>query len=375
MPGLCLAIAAMIQKPATLQEFLSASDLDKEQILRDRFKPEELRAGIAPWREGDLVLFAVEGGPAQLVADQAVQGNMPRLGSLSYECKLRAAPYGAVMRYRVAGQTLERSFNFEFFPANPLVRPPSDGIKGQFRDMGEFKSEVFPGTTRKWYVYLPPNLDPDKEYPVLFCTDAQWDRQWIANGLENAARNELIPPTVGVFVEPGQDKPGTYSNRSREYDTLSDAYSRFLLTEIEPQVSKLVRLSQDPAKRACIGMSSGGICAFTACWQRPDRFGVAISAVGSFTNLARGESGLAGGHNYPPMIRMTDPKPIRIFLQDGSHDLDNQFGNWFLANEEMAAALKFKNYDFEWHPGPGFHSTEHLRSIFDQALVFAFGKQ
>ncbi|MBL8068074.1 MAG: enterochelin esterase [Armatimonadetes bacterium] len=373
MVGLSIALFAMDQRSATLQGFLAAPDTEKAAILRAHYKPEDLKLGANPWREGDAVLFAVEGSGAQLTFDHGDRQPMLEAGGVSYFWQKFEAPTGAVVRYYVGGQATDRPVNFEFFPANPLVQLPPGGMRGSFRDMGELKSAVFPGTVRKWYVYLPPNIEADRDYPVLFATDAQWDRQWIANGLENAARGGLIPPTVGVFIEPGQDKPGNYSNRSREYDTLSDAYTRFLLEEIEPEVAKLAKLSQDPSKRACIGMSSGGICAFTACWQRPDKFGVAISAVGSFTNLARGESGLAGGHNYPPLIRMSDKKPIRIFLQDGSHDLDNQFGNWFLANQEMAAALRFKDYDYQWHPGPGFHSTEHLRSIFDEALKFAFG--
>jgi enterochelin esterase family protein len=92
--------------------------------------------------------------------------------------------------------------------------------------------------------------------------------------------------------------------------------------------------------------------------------------VGSFDNIAYGESLREGGHNYPFLIRLTDKKPIRAFLQDGTRDLDNQFGNWYLGNAQMAAALKHKGYDVQWHPGEGFHSSDHLRSIFHEALVW-----
>jgi enterochelin esterase-like enzyme len=173
-----------------------------------------------------------------------------------------------------------------------------------------------------------PNLDPNREYPLFLATDAQWDRQWMANGLENCARDGIIPPTVGVFIEPGQDKPGNYSDRSHEYDELTDDYSNFIFTEILPQVEKIVKLSHDPAQRATSGVSSGGIAGFTICWRHPESFSTVISAVGSFDNIASGASGHDGGHNYPFIIRMADKKPIRVFLQDGSHDLDNKFGSW-----------------------------------------------
>jgi enterochelin esterase family protein len=277
---------------------------------------------------------------------------------------------GTTVVYSVDGAPRAKSYNLEVYTPNPAVSAPAGGRKGELRPMGEWKSNVFPGTTRKWYVYLPPNLDATYEHPVLIGTDAQWDREWQANALENCARMNLIPPTVGIFIEPGQDRPGNYAFRSREYDRLSPDYSTFLLAEILPEVQKLVRLSADPAKRACVGVSSGGICGFTACWQRPDAFSTVISAVGSFDNIAHGESNTEGGHNYPFLIRLYDKKPIRAFLQDGTRDLDNQFGNWFLGNAQMAAALKFKGYDVQWHPGEGFHSSDHLRSIFDRALVW-----
>jgi enterochelin esterase-like enzyme len=147
------------------------------------------------------------------------------------------------------------------------------------------------------------------------------------------------------------------------------------LTEIFPEVEKIVKISHEPSQRACIGVSSGGICGFTSCWQHPEEFSAVISAVGSFDNIAHGESLMEGGHNYPFLIRLSDKKPIRAFLADGSHDLDNQFGNWFLGNQQMAAALKFKGYDIQWHPGEGFHSSDQLRSIFDQALVWWNGTE
>jgi enterochelin esterase family protein len=207
----------------------------------------------------------------------------------------------------------------------------------------------------------------------LIATDAQWDRDWIANGLENCARERMVPATVGVFIEPGQDKPGNYSNRSFEYDALTPRYTEFLLSEILPQVEKLVKLSHDPAKRALTGMSSGGICSFTACWERPDQFGAALSFIGSFANIASGASKREGGHNYPFLIRKTEKKPIRVYLQDGSNDLNNDHGSWWICNLQMESALRYKGYDVVWNPGNGFHSTKHARRIFDQALKWWIG--
>ncbi|MCY2994454.1 MAG: alpha/beta hydrolase-fold protein, partial [Planctomycetota bacterium] len=160
---------------------------------------------------------------------------------------------------------------------------------------------------------------------------------------DNLIHKGEMPVTIGIFINPGHvgepppQNPWQASNRSFEYGTLSDQYARFLLEEILPEVGKRYKLTEAPECRAICGISSGGICAFTVAWQRPDAFRKMLSHVGSFTNIR-------GGHVYPSFIRSTPAKPIRVFFQDGSNDLDNQFGNWWLANLEMDAALKFKQY-------------------------------
>jgi enterochelin esterase-like enzyme len=126
-------------------------------------------------------------------------------------------------------------------------------------------------------------------------------------------------------------------------------------------VAKEYRLTDKAAVRAICGISSGGICAFTVAWQRPDAFSKVLSHVGSFTNIR-------GGHVYPSLIRKTEPKPIRIFLQDGSGDLDNAHGSWPLANQEMAAALKFTNYDYRFEYGDGAHNGKHGGAILPESL-------
>ncbi|MCY2988023.1 MAG: alpha/beta hydrolase-fold protein, partial [Planctomycetota bacterium] len=165
----------------------------------------------------------------------------------------------------------------------------------------------------------------------------------------------------GLLVDPSSKEPGKGSNRSFEYDTLSDQYARFLTEEILPEVGKRYKLTEDPECRAICGISSGGICAFTVAWQRPDAFRKVLSHVGSFTNIR-------GGHVYPALVRSTPAKPIRAFLQDGSGDLDNERGNWWLANLEMDVALKFKQYDCKFVGGTGKHSGKHGGAILPDSL-------
>ena len=71
---------------------------------------------------------------------------------------------------------------------------------------------------------------------------------------------------------------------------------------------------------------------------------------------------------YHALIRKTESKPFRIFLQDGSGDLDNLHGNWPLANQEMAAALKYAKYDYQFVFGDGGHNGKHGGVLMPDAL-------
>lgn len=185
---------------------------------------------------------------------------------------------------------------------------------------------------------VPAQHRPDEPACVMVFQDGAGPKDYVPTVFDNLIAKGHMPVTAGVFIDPGVFAHGG-RNRSFEYDTLSDQHARLLLEEILPEVEKTVRLRQDPQSRAISGLSSGGICAFTAAWERPGSFSKVLSWIGSFTNIAHGESGVAGGHNYPAMIRRTSRKPIRVFLQDRENDLNLAPGDWWLANLEMASAL------------------------------------
>lgn len=231
-------------------------------------------------------------------------------------------------------------------------------------------SKIFPGTTRKYWTYVPAQYDGSSPACVMVFQDGF---QYVMDAgarvpivFDNLIAKREIPIVVGVFVNPGvfdgsTDRKKGESNRSFEYDSLTDQYARFLIEEILPAVGEGVRLTDDPDERAVCGISSGGVCVFTAAWERPDYFRKVLSHVGSFVNIR-------GGHVYPSLIRKTEAKPIRVFLQGGSGDLDNAHGNWPLANQEMAAALKFKRYDYRFEYGDGGHNLKHGTALMPESL-------
>jgi enterochelin esterase-like enzyme len=234
-----------------------------------------------------------------------------------------------------------------------------------------WKSTLFPGTERDYWIYVPAQYDSSKPACLIVLQDGggfvkengSFQAPTVFDNLIHAGE---MPVTIGLFINPGvvpaaKEGQQARKNRSYEYDSLGDLYARFLLEEMIPEVQKSYKISDNPEARALVGNSSGAICAFTVAWERPDAFRKVISHIGSFTNIR-------GGHVYPALIRKTVPKNLRVFLQDGENDLDNLHGNWPLSNQDMAAALKFSGYDYQFVLGTGKHSGRHGGAIFPDTL-------
>jgi enterochelin esterase-like enzyme len=252
--------------------------------------------------------------------------------------------------------------------SQPQARVPNGCIAKYRWD----NSSIYPGTERDYWVYVPSQYDASKPACLMVFQDGEKflrpDGSYrVPIVADNLIHRGEMPITICLFINPGscpgQSVPDYLPDQPRqiEYDTLSDRYADFLLKEIMVEVRRDYNLTDDPNLRAIGGASSGAICAWTVAWERPDSFRKILSIVGSFADIR-------GGHNYPSLIRKTRPKPIRIFLQSGANDLDWEFGNWPLANKQMAAALKFAGYDYKFVFGKGGHSGKHGGSILPDSL-------
>jgi hypothetical protein len=276
---------------------------------------------------------------------------------------------------------------------------PQAGVpKGRLEGPFEFRSQVFAGTVRQYWIYVPAQYNPKKPANVLVFQDGQRATNpegslRVPQVMENLIAKGQMPVTIGIFITPG-NLSATYptdlgmknpNNRRLEYDTLNDRYAKFLIEEMLPEVARKYNLTDDPEKRAIGGTSSGAICAFTVAWQRPDYFRRVISMIGSYTSIgyipAELDHGLVlGGDIYPTLIRKNPIKPIRIYLQDGANDLSNEHGNWFLANQQMLSAFEYANaradkdgtlgtrYEVRHNWGDGGHSDQHGGALLPEIL-------
>lgn len=276
-------------------------------------------------------------------------------------------------------------FLFSFVKVILFAQPPAEkynvdsasvehaGVpKGEVVKFTLQNSKIFPGTSREYCVYIPAQYKPDKPACVYINQDGiQWKAPVV---FDNLIHSKEMPVTIGVFITPGRVMADSGSsglnrfNRSFEYDGLGDAYSRFILTEVLPEVEKkkatdgrAIRLSKSGNDRAIGGSSSGAICAFTAAWEHPEEFSRVFSAIGTYV-------GLRGGDRYPILLRKYEPKRIRIFLQDGSNDLNIYAGDWWKANESMERALTFAGYEVAHVWGEGGHNGMQGTAIFPDVM-------
>jgi sugar lactone lactonase YvrE/enterochelin esterase-like enzyme len=257
------------------------------------------------------------------------------------------------------------------YPVDPASRrqekvPVGKVSKFSFRD-----SKIYPGTVRDYSVYVPAQYDGSQPAALMVFQDGE--SYLNPNGaskativFDNLIHSKEMPVTIGVFINPGV-VPATGNNaqprfnRSFEYDDFSDKYARFLIEELLPEVQKQYKISARPDDRGICGASSGAIAAFTAAWHRPDAFRRVYSMIGTYV-------GLRGGDEISTLIRKTEPKPLRIFLQDGSNDNNIYCGDWWMANQMMERSLTFAGYEVNHVWGEGAHSHQHGGAIFPDAM-------
>ncbi|QIF05367.1 alpha/beta hydrolase-fold protein [Roseimicrobium sp. ORNL1] len=253
------------------------------------------------------------------------------------------------------------------FPLTEDSKPRADVPKGEMiKDTYTSAGDIFPGTQREYQLYIPHGLDRSK--PVAFMVFQDGVIYQAPVVFDNLIARKDIPPLIGVFIKPGVVPAANENalprfNRSYEYDSIADNYSRFLIEEFLPAIEKKhgIKLSTDPNDAAISGNSSGGIAAFMVAWHHPDRFRRVFTGVGTYV-------GIHGGDRLPVLVRKLEPKPIRIFLQSGTGDNNLYCGDWWMANQMMERSFSWAGYEVNHAWGEGGHNGKHATQIFPDVL-------
>jgi enterochelin esterase-like enzyme len=394
------ALAADKLSATQLIELAKSASPGLRDAITSTFDAKDLKEGTAWAGHGPDFFFAAQCQPKpQLLIDGSPGPQMQQSsGSDLWYTSARIEQLGKLhsFYYMVNGAKFGGKLDLPAFGPLSYVQP---GVpSGTLSDRITHTSRIYDGMKSDYWIYVPAPYKPDTPAALMvfqdgnFYTDRNSATLPVLSALDNLIAQKKIPVMIGVFINPGDisDSPGTPtynfvkaygdkwkrtlkdSMRSTLYDTVSDRYVRFLRDEILADIAAKYNLRKDSYSRGITGLSSGGICAFNAAWQMPDQFSRVISWIGSFSAIQWKEDPAVpdGGQDYPDKILREPKRNIRVWLQDGSEDLDLRYGNWPLANLRMANALKAQEYDFHFSFGRGTHNASHGAAEFPAEMIW-----
>jgi enterochelin esterase-like enzyme len=343
--------------------------------LKDRItKTLSARGGVAVW--GQDYLFAADApSPVSISIDQQPEIPLVQVEGSTLWMLLTKMRTGVTHQYQfyAAGKAL--GARGDAVGLNPDSYQKPGVAHGKVSEKQTIVSRIFDGMKSDYWVYASPGVDPAVPAALMVWQDGQnligdFSRMRLFTVTENLVSQKLLPPMVHVMIAPGLSPDGR-AMRSIEYDTVSDRYERFLMEEVLPEVEKTYKLRPDGYSRAIAGESSGGICAFNVAWLMPDKFSRVHSAVGSFTSIQwRPQEKLEGGNVYPFKVRKEPKRNIRVWMSDGSDDLENDHGSWPMQNIQMANSLKLKEYDFHFRFGTAAHGGAQASLDLPESLAW-----
>ncbi len=339
--------------------------------LRATLKADDLKKGLAYIGDHEQVLFALETGKTPLlVTDDDQPVAMTKVeGDLWTAVARLTAGRSHQFHYMIDGAAFGGRLDIPVFMPSSYQQP--DVPEGKMSDKLAHTSKVYDGMKSDYWIYVPAQYDPAKPAALMIWQDGQGhiarNGRRTLNVLDNLTYQKRIPVMISVFISPG--KVGDKAMRSIEYDTMNDTYVHFL-DELLAGVYAQYNIRKDSYSHGIAGESSGGICSFNAAWTHPEEFSRVLSTIGSFTSIQWHPGQIDGGNVYPNKIRKEAKRNIRVYLQDGSEDLENNHGSWPLQNIQMANSLKMMGYDFHLAFGNGSHNGADANSQLPMSLAW-----
>lgn len=364
--GMVLMTGMLMGQGHPLQELIEAARAGSPrlgELLSGGLPGLKGRDGAAVW--GQEFLFAVESEkPAMVSIDKQPAVAMTLAPGTKVWYRLMTLRLGTTHTYTYLADGRPIG-TYDVAGYNPDAYPLPGAARGKLSEMRTLKSKIYPGMTANYWVYVNPGADMERGAPLMVWQDgetivgnADLLRLRLQIVSDNLVHKKVIPPMVHVLISPGSggEAVGTRM-RSIQYDTVSDRYGRYLLEEVLPEVEKTYKVRNDAYSRAMAGASSGAICAWNVAWYFPGQFSRVLSHIGSYTGIQwRPEQNQDGGYIVSHRVRREARKNIRVWLSDGSDDIENQAGSWPLNNIELANGLKMKGYDFHFRFGEGSHA-------------------
>jgi len=400
--GIVGSMSAVAQKRSVpeLTELATSHSPELRAAIEATFDAKDLKEGTAYLGRGPEFFFALEAPSAPtLVIDDApgpAMTQIPNTQLWSASAHIEPVARLHAYHYTIAGAKFGGKLDLPAF--GPLSYLQAGVPSGTLSDKIVHTSKIYDGMKSEYWIYVPAEYDPKTPAAVMVFQDGGGyiDRNGnnpALNVMDNLIAQKKIPVLICIFINPGDisGSPGTptynfvkaYSDkwhrtlkdsmRSTLYDTVSDRYPRFLRDEILAEVGAKYNLRKDAYSRAITGLSSGGICSFNAAWQMPELFSRVISWIGSFESIQWKEDPAIpdGGQDFSDKILREPKRDIRVWLQDGSNDLENpKYGDWPMANIRMANSLKTREYDFHFSFGKGTHNPGHGAAQFPEEMVW-----
>jgi enterochelin esterase-like enzyme len=397
-PGRGWAAPAERMPPLKLIELAGSKPNAPEfrEALVSTLGEQRIQRGTATTGEGPDFLWAIRSSKQpQLIVDDQPRPRMKRIKGtdLWFATGKLATGKNHAYYYMVDNQRVGGDPNVAAFGPDSYEQP---GVpKGTLSEEITHISKIYDGMESHYWVYVPAQYDPSVPAAVMVWNDGggHTNRNGgprTQNVIDNLIYQKKIPVMIQVFINPGsvsrpQSTPtqGSDTNssqqtrptrpvslRSVEYDTVTDRYARFLQDEILAEVGAKYNLRKDAYSHGIAGDSSGGIAAFNAAWQKPDLFSRVLSRIGTYTSIQWKPGVLDGGNIFPFLIRKSPRKNIRVWMSDGSEDLENVHGSWPLQNIQMANSLKMAGYDFHFSFSGGSHNGAHGSAEAPESLTW-----
>ncbi len=395
-----LAQAADRSSATQLIELAKSNSPNLRNAITDTFDAKDLKEGTAWSGHGPDFFFASQAASQpSLLIDDAPGPQMQAVGGSDlWYAVAHIEPVGKLhsFHYLVNGATFGGKLDLPAF--GPLSYLQTGVPSGTLSEKIVHTSKIYDGMKSEYWIYVPAQYDPKAPAALMVFQDGSGyirrdGNNPTLNVIDNLIAQKKIPVMIAVFINPGDitDSPGTptynfvkaYSDkwhrtlkdsmRSTLYDTVSDRYARFLRDEVLADVQSRYNIRKDAYSWAITGLSSGGICSFNTAWQMPDHFSRVISWIGSFTSIQWKEDPALpdGGQDVAEKILRESKRNIRVWLQDGSADQENErYGSWPLANIRMANALKLKDYDFHFSFGKGTHNPGQGAAEFPEEMIW-----